>query len=400
MEVTKAIVDALHGPDLVIDAFEFAIGDAVDPSVENRGAKSAQGFGEGSQQRDSGPCGPTAPVVEERGQAADVMKTPESSQFLFEVVGDGKRFVEFEGLLQIRESLGREIFPSAQQEVPGALDCVASHDSGFALNRPAQLIDLLVHELDDVKAVGDGQGSGEVFDHGHRIGGAEICGHRLDVGFGDPELAEKGPQGILSPSPGYVKHTSAPPVDDDGDEFVQAPQIQLVDGQKLHFLEIGSGCFFGHVAFENTFDRVPSHSCQARRILEAHHSAESCNKSFKAVSVGSPSGGKRGEKSKNSPHLWHRHRGTCATMVTGFNPMGTVRIRRSLVPRSTIWSAAHLGHRIPSRFALMFNSTALPTYFVLRYSQPSPIPKARFKKVASIPHTLPSLAIPVHSRCG
>ena len=47
MEVTKTIVHALHGTDLVVDAFEFSIGDAIDPSVENRGAESAQGFGEG-----------------------------------------------------------------------------------------------------------------------------------------------------------------------------------------------------------------------------------------------------------------------------------------------------------------------------------------------------------------
>ena len=47
MEVAKTIVHALHGSDLIVDAFEFSIGDAIDPSVENRGAESAQGFGEG-----------------------------------------------------------------------------------------------------------------------------------------------------------------------------------------------------------------------------------------------------------------------------------------------------------------------------------------------------------------
>jgi len=400
MEVTKAIVHPLHGTDLVVDAFEFSIGDAIDPSIENRGAKAAQGFGEGRQQRDSGLCSPTAPVVKERGHVADVLKAPKRPQFLFEVVSDGQRLVEFEGLLQIRQPFGREIFPSAQQKVSGALDGAAPHDSGLPLNRPTQLVDLLVHEFDDVKTVSHGKGSGKVLDHGRRIRGTQVGGDRLDVGFGTPELTEKGSQGILSPSLGDIEHPSALPVDDDGDELVQSSQIQLVDGQELHLLEVDAGCFLGHVALENAFDRVPSHSRQARHVLQAHHSAESCNESLKAMSVGSPSGGKRGEESKNSPHLRHWHRGTCATMVTGLKPIGTVRIRRSRVPRRAMWSASHFGHRMPSRFALMWNSTVVPTYFVLLYSQPSPIPKARFKNVASIPHTLPSVATPILTRCG
>jgi hypothetical protein len=45
LEVTKAVMHALHRPDFVVDAFEFPIGDRIDPTVEDGTSKTTQCFG-------------------------------------------------------------------------------------------------------------------------------------------------------------------------------------------------------------------------------------------------------------------------------------------------------------------------------------------------------------------
>ena len=35
LEVTEAVMHALHGTDFVVDDFKFSVGDRIDPAVEN-----------------------------------------------------------------------------------------------------------------------------------------------------------------------------------------------------------------------------------------------------------------------------------------------------------------------------------------------------------------------------
>jgi hypothetical protein len=54
-------------------------------------------------------------------------------QFLFEIVGDGKRLVEFEGGFQVCKLFIRKIFIAPQKEVSSALDRLAPDHIGFSL---------------------------------------------------------------------------------------------------------------------------------------------------------------------------------------------------------------------------------------------------------------------------
>lgn len=235
-----------------------------------------------------------------------------------------------------------------------------------------------------MKTIGNQQGLGQVLDDGGGVGRAQIGGHGLDSSLGQAQLAEKGHKRVFAPSLGDMEHSTALPIDGQRDELVQPTQIYLVDGQKFHSGKVDGGDFPFHVPAEDAFDGIPAKPGKPLYILQAHHSAESCNISFKAMSVGSPSGGKRGARSKFSPHSRHWHLGIAATITTDFIPMGTLWIWRSRLPLNPICSAPHCGHRILSRRARMFSSIPPLTYFVLRYSQSSPIPNIRFKNVASI----------------
>jgi hypothetical protein len=66
---------------------------------------------------------------------------------------------------------GLKVFPSPQERVTGALDGGASHNGGLELEGAAQLVDLLLHEFDDMKAICNQQGPGQIFDDVCWLGG-------------------------------------------------------------------------------------------------------------------------------------------------------------------------------------------------------------------------------------
>ena len=95
MKVPETIMDSLHGTDFVVDAFKFAVGDRVFCGVKDGRANGQQCLGEGRQQGNARLHGSFDPVIKKHSHFLDFSITPEHAQFLFEVVGNRKRFVQF-----------------------------------------------------------------------------------------------------------------------------------------------------------------------------------------------------------------------------------------------------------------------------------------------------------------
>jgi hypothetical protein len=61
-----------------------------------------------------------APLIKEGRHFGDITVTPKVTEFLLEIIGDGKEFVELESLFELRQLLRTQVFPSPQEKVTGA----------------------------------------------------------------------------------------------------------------------------------------------------------------------------------------------------------------------------------------------------------------------------------------
>jgi len=101
---------------------------------------------------------------------------PEQSQRFFQQVGREQRLIVFEGVIQTRQFLLLDIFTPHQKQIANALNGLFHRPNGFTDHLSAQVLQLLIDQLDDVKAIKHNGRSGQVLHDGGPVGGAHIHG--------------------------------------------------------------------------------------------------------------------------------------------------------------------------------------------------------------------------------
>jgi hypothetical protein len=164
---------------------------------------------------------------------------------------------------------------------------------GLTVEVPAELAELLVVELDDMEAVQDDCRLGEILFHGLLVGGGEVDGDGLDLGFGrcqpPPERIERSG---LFPLSGE-ENRAAVEVQHQGQEAIAAADADLIDADVPHVLERWFGEVLLQVTFVDVLDDVPTHPPMLRHVLHRHPPAEFQDiplehMSVRAAGVGQP----------------------------------------------------------------------------------------------------------------
>ena len=75
-----------------------------------------------------------------------------------------------------------DVVGTRQEQITRAFEVRASEGIGFALESPAQVINLLVDKLDDMKVIEDHCDSGQMLQDCSPVSRSHVAGHGLDFG--------------------------------------------------------------------------------------------------------------------------------------------------------------------------------------------------------------------------
>src|SRR5665213_3165907 len=202
--VSEAVCLSLHGFDLVICAFQWPGGDRTVIVGQNTPAMLGQGHRELLKHSDARRLGAGDPVVEEDVGRGFVALVPDLPQVFLHVVDRGQWLVEGEGFFQAFAFVAFivEVFGVLEQQPAGSLEHLpGQRPLRFTLQLLAKQRELLVEELDHMKAVEHMAGLGQMIADGGSVRGRHVGGHGLDAGVRAMQPFPERKQGI---SPWYI----------------------------------------------------------------------------------------------------------------------------------------------------------------------------------------------------
>src|ERR1017187_7095510 len=342
--VTQTICLAKKCLDLIVDAFHAAVVDPVLPPGKNAALMAEESSGQLPHLANARFVGPSAPLVKERPHMAVGGLLPEQPQGLFQQVAGEQRLIGFERFVEARQFLLLDVVAAQQQQVTDSLNGLLHLTGGFADHLSAQVVQFLVHQLDDVKPVEHNRRLRQMLQHGGPVSGAHVHRHRLDLGMAQAQGRPERAQRLPAPSFGHPDDLTRVQVNDQRVELLVPAKVNLVNGQTLERPEAGVAVVLLQPGLDDVFDRIPSQSRHRRQIGHRHPPPHTFDKRLEPVRVPDVGRGKRGATSKLWPHARHSPWGTSVTSHTRFKPMGTVCNSRNRLPLRFTWALWHRGH--------------------------------------------------------
>src|ERR1017187_5092669 len=237
--VTQTICLAKKCLDLIVDAFHAAVVDPVLPPGKNAALMAEESSGQLPHLANSRIVAPSAPLVKERPHLAVGGLLPEQPQGLFQQVAGEQRLIVFERFVEARQFLLLDVVAAQQQQVTDSLNGLLHLTGGFADHLSGQVVQFLVHQLDDVKPVEHNRRLRQMLQHGGPVSGAHVHRHRLDLGMAQAQGRPERAQRLPAPSFGHPDDLTRVQVNDQRVELLVPAKVNLVNGQTLERPEAG-----------------------------------------------------------------------------------------------------------------------------------------------------------------
>lgn len=231
-----------------------------------------EGVGELLQHADAGDAGTGQPILQEEARQDFVPLGPDLPEVFLHVVGDGQRFVQTQGTIQTLAFLflGVEIFRVLQEEPTNALEKLLASGGEFVKQLSAKGAELVVEQLDHMKAIEDVNGFSEILAHGPDIGGGHVGGNGLDLGVRAPQSLPEGLQGVHALAVTDENHGAGEKIEDNGQVAMALADVDFVDGDLLEVVQLGLAELALEVPGLDVLDDVPANDQMFGNILDGH----------------------------------------------------------------------------------------------------------------------------------
>ena len=165
-----------------------------------------------------------------------------------------------------------------------------------------------------------------------RIGPTHVHSHRLEPGSTELKAAPKLPQRLASAALLHPDDPAAFQINDQGDVFVCAPQIEFVNRDRANLAVTDAPVVLFQPTLHDGSYRVPAQGEPAGNIGQGHEPGQIHDQSRERTRDFRVGFDKGGSCSNSSPVVVFNHRGTFTLSTTGLSPMDTLRTVRHRYP--------------------------------------------------------------------